>query len=343
MSEFLVPYARSGGRVWTPEEAQKGARYTCPCCESDLVLKKGDVKAHHFAHKANGSCSPESVLHKSAKLLIVQNFLDWRAGNEKKNTKVVRPCRICRKESPQQFYDGLDDAKVEQWVGKYRIDVGFYSEKRLTVGVEVCVTNGVSQIKQEEMSIPFIEVSGRNIVDNPLLMRPTMDRLPESACDKCNSIVCGFFARAKSIAKISGTDIMIPPYRFAIVKCKRCSAYILWYRWPVVFRGYGSSKPKTISVINGSAFNTCPFCGLASAAGAVYQEQRDSDGPFYEAGMAYGSSEKDIRSNFQYDMERISGQYARLVFRGKISHEDVHQVDHPSGGLDLDQTLDFGS
>ncbi|PKP33277.1 MAG: hypothetical protein CVT99_02155 [Bacteroidetes bacterium HGW-Bacteroidetes-16] len=37
-------------------EALKGGRGICPCCNSELIAKCGDVKINHWAHKGNRNC-----------------------------------------------------------------------------------------------------------------------------------------------------------------------------------------------------------------------------------------------------------------------------------------------
>ena len=39
------------------EEATKGAVYTCPCCEEQVILNKGDIRSPYFSHKAYSTCS----------------------------------------------------------------------------------------------------------------------------------------------------------------------------------------------------------------------------------------------------------------------------------------------
>ena len=38
------------------DDADKKNKYFCPCCHSEMVVRKGNIKVHHFAHKANGMC-----------------------------------------------------------------------------------------------------------------------------------------------------------------------------------------------------------------------------------------------------------------------------------------------
>ena len=38
------------------DEAIKGNIYACISCQKDLIPRKGEIRAHHFAHKANYEC-----------------------------------------------------------------------------------------------------------------------------------------------------------------------------------------------------------------------------------------------------------------------------------------------
>ena len=55
-------------------------QFLCPSCGSSLVLKIGDIKIPHFAHRSLSDCDslsePESPLHLQGKLLLHQFFLD---------------------------------------------------------------------------------------------------------------------------------------------------------------------------------------------------------------------------------------------------------------------------
>lgn len=54
--------------------------FYCPSCHSQLVLKLGEIKIPHFAHKSLSACDnfsePESALHLQGKILLHQFFKD---------------------------------------------------------------------------------------------------------------------------------------------------------------------------------------------------------------------------------------------------------------------------
>lgn len=39
------------GKVVTIENAERGTRYRCPFCHGEMVVRKGNIRVHHFAHK----------------------------------------------------------------------------------------------------------------------------------------------------------------------------------------------------------------------------------------------------------------------------------------------------
>lgn len=55
-------------------ETKFNAKYYCCLCEDEMVPKKGEIRRHHFAHKAVGSCSYESYLHKLGKLKFFKEY-----------------------------------------------------------------------------------------------------------------------------------------------------------------------------------------------------------------------------------------------------------------------------
>jgi len=67
---------KNKGRI-EAENAEKGPDYVCPNCKADVVLKKGRVRIHHFAHKAASTCPfsrSESQAHYTAKTLFQKSY-----------------------------------------------------------------------------------------------------------------------------------------------------------------------------------------------------------------------------------------------------------------------------
>jgi len=57
--------------------ATKGPAYVCPNCKADLILRKGQIVSHHFAHKPPATCawsSGETQAHLKAKQVLYDAF-----------------------------------------------------------------------------------------------------------------------------------------------------------------------------------------------------------------------------------------------------------------------------
>ena len=66
------------------EHAEKGPDYVCPNCKADVILRKGRVRIHHFAHKAASTCpfsKSESQAHYTAKTLFQKSYQGRNPGN----------------------------------------------------------------------------------------------------------------------------------------------------------------------------------------------------------------------------------------------------------------------
>ena len=71
--KLRVPFAFDDEKkLCDPETAEKRKRkrYFCPACQDTVILRKGEIKTAHFAHKVSEICNQETILHKTAKQLI---------------------------------------------------------------------------------------------------------------------------------------------------------------------------------------------------------------------------------------------------------------------------------
>jgi len=174
-------------RLCDPETAEKGKNYYCPSCENSVILKRGDFKIPHFAHKNTDACNQETILHKTAKQLIVEVISEWKSG--KIDAPILkRECKTCRRPIDDQ---SLPD-KVEYAVPEYRTSHGFVVDIALMVAnepaaaIEIRVTHAVDENKADSLPIPFIELEGQKVIDNPYIWEPIRDNnLRYPPCKTC--------------------------------------------------------------------------------------------------------------------------------------------------------------
>lgn len=84
-------------------DAIKGNDFYCPCCGAPMIIKQGEIKRKHFAHKANiENCSYETYLHKLAKIRIQECFNQNLNFNITFNQECICDAEVCSiKRSPR--------------------------------------------------------------------------------------------------------------------------------------------------------------------------------------------------------------------------------------------------
>lgn len=155
--QFWVAYdGASQGRV-TINEAKRGKQYECLECKGVMIPKKGDINRHHFAHKADFSCSGEGQRHlyiKETMYAFLQNNLERLYPLTNKSLSV---------EMEKKFKGHIPDV-ILKW---------FHAKEMHYLAIEVCDTspcteekiatygkNNICEIKisdwkEEEMNNPF--------------------------------------------------------------------------------------------------------------------------------------------------------------------------------------------
>lgn len=58
------------------DETNKYQKWYCVGCSAELIPKMGKIKEHHFAHKIENTCNPETYLHSTAKTMLFDLYMD---------------------------------------------------------------------------------------------------------------------------------------------------------------------------------------------------------------------------------------------------------------------------
>ncbi|WP_203332427.1 competence protein CoiA family protein [Planococcus beigongshangi] len=102
MSGILIARTEDGALIYLNESMNRNIlkkmrlteEFQCPDCGNTVLLKIGDVKIPHFAHKSLSTCGssePESELHLSGKMVLHQFFSDQKIAVElEKYLPVIR-------------------------------------------------------------------------------------------------------------------------------------------------------------------------------------------------------------------------------------------------------------
>lgn len=76
---MLVAFDKSEARRLAFQTDKSDGPFLCPCCKEEVILKKGKIKEHHFAHKPPVACQygkGETELHYKAKREIYQALVE---------------------------------------------------------------------------------------------------------------------------------------------------------------------------------------------------------------------------------------------------------------------------
>lgn len=219
---FVIPYAiDSVGDLVRSADGDKGYEYRCPQCHIDVVLRKGMVRRAHFAHRVETPCSPESVVHKTAKLLVAEVVRAWRAGGS--SPVFLRRCPRCHGAHRQPLPGKVCAVAVER-----PLDTGVVPDVTLLstdgspiAAIEILATHRVDALKLRKLALPWIELMAAHVVEAPLVWVPVQDRLNVlRQCADCNE-------RDKQLAaRYDEHGYLGKPYA-----CYRCRAAMTVYIW----------------------------------------------------------------------------------------------------------------
>ena len=164
-----ISYAYTSNKLpVSPQVAKKGQDFSGPICDSEVILKRGEVRRPHFAHKPDTACSGEGVRHKVAKQMI---YLMYRRSIDTPmiSVGVSRKCPNCSKyaihSQGRTGYD--DDVKCEVYIGRHRVDIALCRDGKPAYGIEAQDTHPVDDGKWDafkKLGFPCIEVAAKSVV-----------------------------------------------------------------------------------------------------------------------------------------------------------------------------------
>ena len=164
VNEGISAYGLKNNQVVCINEVDRGLECNCVClgCGTQLIARKGDVNAHHFAHyESNDQHCSESILHQVSKKII---------ECEKMLSTGIYVCEVegfdlvggrhSKKETIDASVFHFDQVILECSEGDFRPDAtGYYGLKKLNI--EIVVTHDVTQEKYEKvenLGIPMLRI-----------------------------------------------------------------------------------------------------------------------------------------------------------------------------------------
>lgn len=185
--DLLIPYALRDGQLVHIDQitqAERGRACLCRCpndeCKGELWAKlgaegKSKGKVRHFAHAVDTPhCTPETVLHETAKLLIFKRLNEAITAGA--SIQMKWHCSKCNKPHDGDLLKIAKSVRLEKGYINTRPDVSLYADDgRMLIALEVIVTHApeADTIKTyEENKVVRVDVRLKSFEDLTKLTGP---------------------------------------------------------------------------------------------------------------------------------------------------------------------------
>jgi hypothetical protein len=171
MSNFKIPFGLKKKRLVEVEEVLSGLRCGCVCpgCKKDLIARKGEVNAHHFAHahiKDGDLCEygAETAIHLMAKQIICEEKAIFAPSTvvEKKDHDDQGRSHSASREAHREGTLVFDVAASEQSLGAITPDIlASIGEEQFIVEVAVthfCDKSKISECRKNGYNVLEIDL-----------------------------------------------------------------------------------------------------------------------------------------------------------------------------------------
>ena len=225
MADIKYSYAYDGDVVVHIDDVSKHGTFYCLSCGKEMVVRLGDKKSHHFAHKVNDvSCNSETYLHKLAKLLLKKKFQEggfeieisqYSLCKESENCLFENNCKVLvdKKYDLRRYYDTCEE---EQYVDGFCADLLITGEGQPPILVEIYVSHECSNQKIN---------SGHRIIEIPIESEADIEYFYKNVIAEKERV--RFYGFKRELAKRE------------FIACKKVSRFILYKS--------GAAFVKTIS------------------------------------------------------------------------------------------------
>jgi hypothetical protein len=151
VKELTYPYCLKNGDLVSPGDIETGdPDLVCLDCDSRMIVRKGQIKAHHFAHYSGfvpSGCSGEGALHRALKMAIVDSFNTWESKAEDYPIEFL--CDRCNRVARNSFPKGLEIVSEKYLSPSLRPDLTIFNDN-FVMTIEVVVKHPPSESALQE-------------------------------------------------------------------------------------------------------------------------------------------------------------------------------------------------
>jgi len=223
---YVAAFDKNGVLV-KAKDAEKTEDYFCPECKEKLILKKsgktgkGSKRPHYAHYSQSPNCTPEGVLHKSFKLLVLQ-YIHTHIAN-KTPIGIEWECPYCHTKHTGNLLQYAADVQEEYHMEKCRADIALLGQEGKPFAViEIVVTHkpedtAIAYYKENKIILIQIELNSEDDIDNieTLTSKPTsIDYCFNRLCPNIGEYIyirqpvpfdkkCGYHSMRTCIAQIN--------------------------------------------------------------------------------------------------------------------------------------------
>ena len=180
------------GKYVYPKIANKKDEYVCPECNKDLILVQGEIRVHHYRHKADNinpchhySNPTESQIHKDAKLLL-KTLLERKIP-----ILVIRNCCGCKKDDTFEIPEIGETSVIEiehrfEYNGPKIADIAYLDDGEIICIFEICNTHKTFSENRPE---PWFEIDAETLINMANDIHLTSLQIPCIRCEKCEHCI----------------------------------------------------------------------------------------------------------------------------------------------------------
>ena len=320
MSNLKVPFAFDiEHNLVKADEAEKSQQYLCPGCDEPVILKKGEIKAAHYAHKESDVCTQEKIIQQAAKYCVKNAVSEWKSGRSQ-TIILKRACQPCGEQVDQEIPEKVEKVEIDFVLGKNQLDIALMAGGQVLAAIIIDIGQTLDEYEDLSIGVPYISVDGWQVIENPNNWQAELDKFRILTCEKCKETFRRFQVQVLQIAQKTRVTVPISYYRYGITRCWKCGEEILAFAWPedghqTMQKPKKEPIPRTVqyrfSKMAGHKYwaNTCPKCRMIQGTFYLHSEP---GGPFF---CVY--CEEDTPECYQKDMNKIA--YYALDFRQRLT------------------------
>jgi len=213
--DILYSLARTTGEALIhANDARKGEEYACLTCNGLMLLRRGERKRAHFAHKSlSPNCTPESALHSGFKRLLFERL--QACLGEQVPLGIEWECEPCCGRHEGNLLKRAAHVAMEHNVGSCRPDVALLGgEGQVVAAIEIVVSH-----PPEEATVAYYKQNSIPLVIFKLVSDTEITRVNETVLKPDLVDIC-----LNPRCKRCGEHLLKKGILITEAKCERCSS-----------------------------------------------------------------------------------------------------------------------